>query len=93
MSTLPLVYRRNPTVRLKFFFLLFYIYQLYLKLIPPPISDADAKQGLMSLLERGLIPSNAKITFEPMPIAHKKMNIVDSTSKSIDKARSIEEST
>lgn len=75
LSTLPLVYRRNPT------------------LIPPPISDADAKQGLMSLLERGLIPSNAKITFEPMPIAHKKMNIVESAAKSMDKARSIEEST
>jgi hypothetical protein len=28
-----------------------------------------------------------------MPIAHKKMNIVESTAKSMDKARSIEEST
>lgn len=29
----------------------------------------------MSLLERGLIPANAKITFDPLPIAPKKMSI------------------
>ena len=46
----------------------------------------------MSLLERGLIPSSAKITFDPLPIAHKKMNIIENHARSIDKARSIEES-
>lgn len=57
LATLPLEYRRNPT------------------LIPPSISEQEAKYGLMSLMERGLIPSNAQITFDPQPISAKTIDI------------------
>jgi hypothetical protein len=60
LSTIPLEYRRNPT------------------LIPPPISEQEAKHGLFSLMERGLIPSNAQITFDPQPISAKTIDIKES---------------
>jgi hypothetical protein len=44
-------------------------------LIPPPISQSEAKHGLLSLLQRGLIPPSAKITFDPEPIITQTLNL------------------
>jgi len=44
-----------------------------LKLVSAELIDKDAKYGLYSLLERGLIPPNAKITFEQFPIVAKQI--------------------
>ena len=50
-----------------------------LKLLPPPITENDSKHGLLSLLERGLIPSTAKITFDQFPISAKTFKRVESS--------------
>ncbi len=47
----------------------------YFKLIPPPISQSEAKHGLLSLIQRGLIPPSAKIAFDPEPIIAQTLNI------------------
>ena len=38
-------------------------------MIPPPISEIEATRGLLSLIQRGLLPEHAKISFEHFPIA------------------------
>jgi hypothetical protein len=38
---------------------------------PTKISKKDAEYGLLSLIERGLIPPSSTITFEPFPIKTK----------------------
>ncbi len=43
--------------------------------MPPPIDQSEAKHGLYSLLERGLIPPYAKISFDPEPIVSKVINL------------------
>jgi hypothetical protein len=45
-----------------------------LKLIPPIlINENETKHGLLSLIERGLIPHTAKITFEQVPFTTKSI--------------------
>ena len=46
-----------------------------MQLIPPPIPPGEAKHGLYSLLQRGLIPSYAKISFEPEPVIANPMHL------------------
>ncbi|XP_063690024.1 IQ domain-containing protein H-like [Bolinopsis microptera] len=41
------------------------------RLTPPAITERDAKKGILSLCERGLIPPAAELTLEPSPIKHK----------------------
>ena len=40
------------------------------RLTPPAITEKDAKKGILSLCERGLIPPAAELTLEPSPIKH-----------------------
>ncbi|CAB4030817.1 Hypothetical predicted protein, partial [Paramuricea clavata] len=37
---------------------------------PPPVSENDARKGILSLLERGLIPPAAELSLEPSPVRH-----------------------
>ncbi len=39
---------------------------------PQVITEKDANYGLYSLIERGLIPATANLTFEPFPITTHK---------------------
>ena len=41
------------------------------RLTPPVITERDAKKGILSLCERGLIPPAAELTLEPSPIKHR----------------------
>ncbi|EDO37640.1 predicted protein, partial [Nematostella vectensis] len=45
---------------------------------PPPISEDDAKKGILSLIERGLIPPAAELTLEPSPVRHHQAPVSDS---------------
>ncbi|XP_048255584.1 IQ domain-containing protein H-like isoform X2 [Haliotis rufescens] len=38
------------------------------QLAPPPINEDDAQMGILSLLERGLIPPAAQLTLDPSPV-------------------------
>ncbi|XP_067666806.1 IQ domain-containing protein H-like [Haliotis asinina] len=38
------------------------------QLAPPPINENDAQMGILSLLERGLIPPAAHLTLDPSPV-------------------------
>lgn len=44
---------------------------------PVPLTADDAKRGIISLVERGIIPQGAHITLEPPPIQPKKSNLND----------------
>ena len=83
LATLPLAYRRNPTVSLDNFweFSELVIQQSLgaFQLVPPPVSEAEAKYGLLSIIERGLIPPSSKISFEPLPIAAKQIKPNETT--------------
>lgn len=48
--------------------------------MPPPIDSAEAKHGLYSLLQRGLIPPTAKISFDPEPIVSNTVALSDKDS-------------
>ncbi|KAK7010096.1 IQ domain-containing protein H [Biomphalaria glabrata] len=48
---------------------------------PPPVSDEDAKRGIFSLLERGLIPPAALLTFDPSPIKNKSLQLYNPDEK------------
>lgn len=37
-------------------------------LTPPPITEEDAQKGILSLIERGLIPPAAELTLKPSPV-------------------------
>ncbi|XP_074650955.1 IQ domain-containing protein H-like isoform X2 [Tubulanus polymorphus] len=41
------------------------------QLAPPAISDEDTRKGILSLLERGLIPPAAELTLDPSPVRHR----------------------
>ncbi|XP_039268071.2 IQ domain-containing protein H-like [Styela clava] len=42
---------------------------------PPPIAEKDARKGILSLIERGLIPPAAELTLDPSPVHHRKLPI------------------
>ncbi|KAJ8304824.1 hypothetical protein KUTeg_018407 [Tegillarca granosa] len=47
------------------------------QLAPPPISEDDARKGILSLLERGLIPAAAQLTLDPSPVRQKMAPLHD----------------
>uniref|UniRef100_F6YCE4 IQCH-like ATP-grasp domain-containing protein n=1 Tax=Ciona intestinalis TaxID=7719 RepID=F6YCE4_CIOIN len=42
---------------------------------PPSIMEKDAKKGILSLIERGLIPPAAELTLDPSPVHHKRARL------------------
>uniref|UniRef100_H2YZR9 IQCH-like ATP-grasp domain-containing protein n=1 Tax=Ciona savignyi TaxID=51511 RepID=H2YZR9_CIOSA len=42
---------------------------------PPSIMEKDAKKGILSLIERGLIPPAAELTLDPSPVRHKRARL------------------
>ncbi|XP_069766577.1 IQ motif-containing protein H isoform X2 [Narcine bancroftii] len=50
-------------------------------LLLPFVPEKDAKRGILSLTERGLIPQAARLTLDPPPIQHKMAIIHDSQEK------------
>ncbi|XP_002730454.1 IQ domain-containing protein H-like [Saccoglossus kowalevskii] len=50
-------------------------------IIPPAITEKDAKKGILSLLERGLIPPAAELTLDPSPVRHKMVELRDPIEK------------
>ncbi|XP_067936768.1 IQ domain-containing protein H-like [Watersipora subatra] len=55
------------------------------QLAPPNITEEDARHGILSLLERGLIPPGADLTFEPSPVKHKLAQIYNSEDRRNEK--------
>ncbi|KAK7478399.1 hypothetical protein BaRGS_00030324 [Batillaria attramentaria] len=51
------------------------------QLAPPPISEDDARKGILSLIERGLIPPAAQLTLDPSPVRHKMLTLHDPDTK------------
>lgn len=49
----------------------------WLWLTPPPVEENDAKKGILSLLERGLIPPTAQLTLDPPPVKHRVIQLHD----------------
>ncbi|CAF1395000.1 unnamed protein product, partial [Didymodactylos carnosus] len=49
---------------------------------PVPLTSDDAKRGIISLVERGIIPQGAHITLEPPPIQPKKSSLYDPITRS-----------
>ncbi|XP_062517346.1 IQ domain-containing protein H-like isoform X2 [Corticium candelabrum] len=41
------------------------------QLTPPPITEEDARKGIRSLIERGLIPPAAELSLDPSPVKNK----------------------
>ncbi|XP_005098111.1 IQ domain-containing protein H isoform X2 [Aplysia californica] len=50
-------------------------------LAPPPIEEEDARKGILSLLERGLIPPAAQLTLDPSPVKNKLVHLHDPEDK------------
>uniref|UniRef100_A0A1I8JM34 IQ domain-containing protein H n=2 Tax=Macrostomum lignano TaxID=282301 RepID=A0A1I8JM34_9PLAT len=44
---------------------------------PPPITEDDARRGILSLMQRGLIPPASKLTLDPSPIRQRTMLMHD----------------
>lgn len=44
---------------------------------PPPITEEDAQKGILSLIERGLIPPAAELTLQPSPVKHHQAPLHD----------------
>ncbi len=78
LGILPLRSRRNPIVRIS---LTYSLTDEYIYLIdqdyPVPLTSEDAKRGIISLVQRGIIPQGAHITLEPPPIQPKKSSLND----------------
>ena len=55
------------------------------QLAPPSITEDDARHGILSLLERGLIPPGADLAFEPSPVKHKLAQIYTSEDRNQEK--------
>ena len=53
----------------------------WFQLAPPPISEDDARKGIMSLIERGLIPPAAQLTLDPSPVRHRALLLHDPDNK------------
>ncbi|XP_033634327.1 IQ domain-containing protein H-like [Asterias rubens] len=51
------------------------------QLIPPPITEKDARKGILSLMERGLIPPAAELTLDPSPVRQKLVTLHDPQDK------------
>ncbi|XP_070208772.1 IQ domain-containing protein H-like isoform X2 [Littorina saxatilis] len=51
------------------------------QLAPPPITEDDARKGILSLIERGLIPPAAQLTLDPSPVRHKALMLHDPDNK------------
>ncbi|XP_050402803.1 IQ domain-containing protein H isoform X1 [Patella vulgata] len=51
------------------------------QLAPPPISEEDTQKGIMSLMERGLIPPAAQLTLDPSPVRQKSAPLHDPQKK------------
>ena len=50
-------------------------------MLPPPITEEDARKGILSLIERGLIPPAAELTLDPSPVRHKMAPLHDPQDK------------
>ena len=53
------------------------------RLTPPAITEQDAKRGILSLCERGLIPPAAELTLEPSPIKQQQLFLHNLTSYAV----------
>ncbi|KAL4227848.1 hypothetical protein ACF0H5_013286 [Mactra antiquata] len=47
------------------------------QLAPPPITEDDARKGILSLIERGLIPPAAQLTLDPSPVKNRTVPLHD----------------
>lgn len=56
---------------------------------PPAINEGEAKYGLLSLIERGLIPSNAKISFYPVPVEAQSIKLAQADKTTTTKLKEI----
>ncbi|XP_065836178.1 IQ domain-containing protein H-like [Oscarella lobularis] len=45
------------------------------QLTPPPITEDDARKGLRSLIERGLIPPAAELSLKPSPVKNRQARL------------------
>lgn len=54
---------------------------VFVQLAPPPITEEDARKGILSLIERGLIPPAAQLTLDPAPVRHKMAALHDPQEK------------
>lgn len=53
------------------------------QLAPPAITEDDARKGILSLIERGLIPPAAQLTLDPSPVKNKIALLHDPQDKKI----------
>jgi len=53
--------------------------------MPPAITLGDAQKGILSLVQRGLIPPTANITLEPSPVSLKVALLHDPQDKEKDR--------
>ncbi|XP_064607991.1 IQ domain-containing protein H-like isoform X2 [Liolophura sinensis] len=59
------------------------------QLEPPPISEEDARRGILSLLERGLIPPASELTLDPSPVGHKLVKLHEPQEKEFNRFKPI----